>query len=308
MLIPEQQSRVKRLRFSSSMLYVAGGAIAISVVLFATMVWVAGSVPRLTNENKELNTENLQLKQQIQSLSSKMDYVEGVLARVERFDAKLRAITQLNDPDRHIAIGPVSRKDMLVVQSESRDDTAADPLVNDLVNISDKQEVSPKILEVKLDDLKEEAQRSEDSLRELSELLADQRSLLSSLPSTWPVRGWVTSGFGPRISPWTGERAMHEGLDIAAAPGTIVKAPADGVVVFKGTRGGYGKMLIIDHGYGLETRYGHLQQWFAEVGQKVRRGQKIAAVGNTGRSTGPHLHYEVRINGIPENPRKYILE
>ena len=110
------------------------------------------------------------------------------------------------------------------------------------------------------------------------------------------------------VSPWNGDRAMHNGIDIATSPGAAILAPADGVVVFNGTRGGYGKMLIIDHGYGVETRYGHNQENFVTVGQKVARGQKIATVGNTGRSTGPHLHYEVRLNGIPENPRRYILE
>jgi murein DD-endopeptidase MepM/ murein hydrolase activator NlpD len=87
-----------------------------------------------------------------------------------------------------------------------------------------------------------------------------------------------------------------------------VLSPSDGTIVFNGTEGGYGKVLVIDHGYGVRTRYGHLAEVNVRLGQRVVRGQKVATVGNTGRSTGPHLHYEVRVNGIPENPRKFILE
>ena len=101
---------------------------------------------------------------------------------------------------------------------------------------------------------------------------------------------------------------MHEGLDIAAAPGTPVFAPADGNVSFVGYDAGYGKLVIIDHGYGVETRYGHNAQTHVALGQKIRKGDLLSNVGNTGRSTGPHLHYEVRVNGAPVDPVKYIVE
>ena len=132
--------------------------------------------------------------------------------------------------------------------------------------------------------------------------------MLASTPSIWPTRGWVTSDFGTRIDPYTAERKMHEGLDIATPIGQPVYAPSDGTVVFAGTEGGYGKVLVIDHGYGVKTRYGHLSEILVHLGDRVGRGDKVALVGNTGRSTGPHLHYEVRVNGVPENPRKFILE
>ena len=122
------------------------------------------------------------------------------------------------------------------------------------------------------------------------------------------MRGWVTSDFSVRLDPYTGERVMHEGLDVAAALGSKVRAPADGTVVFAGVEGGYGRVLVVDHGYGLKTRYGHLLKTDVKVGDKVHRGQAIAQVGNSGRSTGPHLHYEVRVNGVADNPRKFILE
>ena len=159
-----------------------------------------------------------------------------------------------------------------------------------------------------LDSLGKKVKAQEQEARALKSYFEDQQALLASAPSIWPVRGWVTSDYSVRLDPYTGERVMHEGIDIATAMGTPVRAPADGTVVFAGQAGGYGHVLVLDHGYGLKTRYGHLQRIDVKVGEKVKRGQFIAAVGNTGRSTGPHGHYEVRVNGMADNPRKFILE
>ena len=159
-----------------------------------------------------------------------------------------------------------------------------------------------------LDSLDKKVKAQEQEARALKSYFEDQQALLASAPSIWPVRGWVTSDFSVRLDPYTGERVMHEGIDIATGMGTPVRAPADGTVVFAGQEGGYGHVLVLDHGYGLKTRYGHLQSINVKVGEKVKRGQFVAAVGNTGRSTGPHVHYEVRVNGVADNPRKFILE
>ncbi len=136
----------------------------------------------------------------------------------------------------------------------------------------------------------------------------NQKSLLSSTPSIWPTRGWVTSGFGFRKSPFTGLREKHEGWDIAARAGSKVRATADGEVVVEGREYGYGNMVEVDHGYGVMTRYGHNSKHLVKVGDRVKRGQVIALVGNTGRSTGPHVHYEVLLHGVPVSPKNYILE
>jgi murein DD-endopeptidase MepM/ murein hydrolase activator NlpD len=159
-----------------------------------------------------------------------------------------------------------------------------------------------------LDDLDKKVKAQEQEARALKSYFEDQQALLASAPSIWPVRGWVTSDFSVRLDPYTGQRVMHEGLDVAAAIGAPVRAPADGTVVFAGAEGGYGHVLVIDHGYGLKTRFGHLSRIDVKLGEKVKRGQFVAAVGNSGRSTGPHLHYEVRVNGVADNPRKFILE
>jgi murein DD-endopeptidase MepM/ murein hydrolase activator NlpD len=134
------------------------------------------------------------------------------------------------------------------------------------------------------------------------------RERLASTPSIWPSAGWVTSGFGPRISPFTGRRQLHAGLDIAADFGTEIVAPARGRVVFAGSKGALGKTLVLDHGHGLRTTYGHAAELFVKRGQHVERGTRIASVGSTGRSTGPHLHYAVEVNGKPVDPTNYILD
>ena len=128
----------------------------------------------------------------------------------------------------------------------------------------------------------------------------------NSAPNLWPVEGQVTGSFGERIDPFNGEGAFHSGVDIGSTFGKQIIAPADGIVTLTETMGGYGKAMMIDHGNGICTRYGHLSGYAVTVGQHVHRGDLIAYVGDSGRSTGPHLHYEVRINNIPVNPYKYL--
>jgi murein DD-endopeptidase MepM/ murein hydrolase activator NlpD len=128
----------------------------------------------------------------------------------------------------------------------------------------------------------------------------------NSAPNLWPVEGQVTGSFGERIDPFNGEGAFHSGVDIGSNYGAPIVAPADGTVTFTDQLGGYGKAVMIDHGHGISTRYGHLSGFAVAAGQAVHRGDIIGFVGASGRSTGPHLHYEVRINDTPVNPYKYL--
>jgi murein DD-endopeptidase MepM/ murein hydrolase activator NlpD len=143
---------------------------------------------------------------------------------------------------------------------------------------------------------------------QLEAYFRDQRELLASTPSTWPLRGYLSAGFGNRADPFTGVRDFHPGLDISVPRGTNIHAPADGVVVFSGAKQGYGNAMVLDHGFGVVTRYGHLDGFNARPGQRVRRGDVIGFSGNTGRSTAPHLHYEVWVNDQARNPIEYIID
>ena len=145
------------------------------------------------------------------------------------------------------------------------------------------------------------------SFESLFNNLEEQRNLLAATPAIRPTDGWISSTFGYRTSPFTGLREFHNGLDIATRKGTPILAAADGVVTFAGTKGLMGKLIVIDHGYGMVTRYAHIHKMLKKRGDAVKKGDTIALVGNTGRSTGSHLHYEVHLDGIPVNPAKYIL-
>jgi len=152
------------------------------------------------------------------------------------------------------------------------------------------------------------AEGRSESLEALLDSLEGKRDHLASSPSIWPTKGWLTSRYGYRVSPFTNKKQFHAGIDIAGAPGTPVLAPAKGRVVFAGRKGPLGNALIIDHGYGVRTQYGHNKELFVKKGQTIERGDKIATLGNSGRSTGPHLHYVVEVKGKTRNPLDYIFD
>ncbi len=163
-------------------------------------------------------------------------------------------------------------------------------------------------VEYRIENLEKKAQLTETKLSDLWSRLSEKKDILISTPSISPVRGtWLSSRFGYRIDPFTGQKTLHRGLDFAGATGTPVYSTGQGIVSYAGFDSGYGKVVSIDHGFGLVTRYAHLSKIYVKLGDKINRGIRIADVGSTGRSSGPHLHYEVRKNGIPVNPKNYIL-
>jgi murein DD-endopeptidase MepM/ murein hydrolase activator NlpD len=147
----------------------------------------------------------------------------------------------------------------------------------------------------------------EEDKKELHKFLESQKILLASTPSIWPTKGWMSSRFGYRTSPFTGQKEFHKGIDISTRMNAPVIAPANGIVSHVGWNHGYGRVLTIEHGYGVKTKYAHLQKILVKKGKHVKRGETVALVGSTGRSTGPHLHYEVHLNRVAVNPLRYIL-
>ncbi len=160
-----------------------------------------------------------------------------------------------------------------------------------------------------LDTLAQQVERQQERLSALENLLLDRKLSAAVTPSGWPVDGgWISSGFGVRADPFNGHQAMHEGVDIASRMGSPVLAVADGVVTHSGEKAGYGLLVEITHESGLVTRYGHTSATLVKVGDRVKKGQEIALVGSSGRSTGPHLHFEVVRNGNPVNPMRYLQQ
>jgi murein DD-endopeptidase MepM/ murein hydrolase activator NlpD len=172
--------------------------------------------------------------------------------------------------------------------------------------LEEKDEKLMSKISMGTDSQTQETLKRQASFREIQIQLDRQRTLLASTPSIWPVKGWITSGFGKRMSPLTGEPGRHMGVDIANETNTPIRATADGLVTYAGWQAGYGRLVVVEHGYGFSTRYGHCARVCVTVGQEVKRGQVVAYIGSTGRSTGSHCHYEVRIHGMPVDPQKYL--
>ena len=174
-----------------------------------------------------------------------------------------------------------------------------------------KSTMDRKISEIKagLEWLNQQTELESQILEELSAAAQQKADQWASIPSIWPVKGALTSKFGPRVSPFTGKKALHAGIDIGAPTGTEVRSPAAGKVVVAAYDGRMGKFIRIDHGYGIETTYGHLSKIHVKYGDKVRRGDLVGLVGSTGKfSTGPHLHYQVAVNDRVVDPVHYILD
>jgi murein DD-endopeptidase MepM/ murein hydrolase activator NlpD len=231
-------------------------------------------------------------KTQILSLSRKIKNLEKDISRVRDFDSKLRMM--LNPDQSNVQkVGPVGG----VSEAEFSNDYL--PLY--------RQELLARKMHEFLKQLNMDVRLEEVRQQEILHQLRSNRNLLAATPSIWPTEGYVTSRFGWRTNPFTGKREFHKGLDVAGPVGTPIVAPARGRIISCGRDGSYGLSIKVDHGSGLITRYAHLHKSKVKLGQTVSRGDVIAYLGNSGRSTGPHLHYEVQLGGVPVDPMRYIV-
>ena len=246
------------------------------------------------------------LKGEARILMTSLDEVRSSLRKVKEYSAKLAEITNLQTQSltKRTGLSQITGQTSAVTGTITPQQNDAISSVPGNVDL-DKLVFKPVFS--RLDSITMTSQRGVFELQQIISRLSQQKTLLSSIPSLSPVDGWVTSGFGARTSPFTGEPAIHKGIDVAAPVGTPIYAPADGVVVFAGQRHGFGNFVMIAHGYGVVTGYGHNAQNLVSPGQVIHRGDQIATVGQSGRATGPHLHYEVAVNGQVIDPKKFIL-
>ncbi len=270
-------------------LYLAAFGLLSTIFFFCDYI----QVRKKSFELSQLRQETESQKSQIHFFSSKIEDMEKQLSKLKDFDKRIRIIANLEkgqetSPD--MGMGGPSPSDLREKLRAEKDDKGL------------TQQMKSDV-----DRLKAEAASQEESLTELEKLLQSKREMLVCTPSIWPVQGWVTSPFGFRTNPFTGLSQMHEGLDISNRVGTMIVAPANGIVSDTGSDYGHGNVVVVSHGFGLTSRYLHLSKIFVKPGQRVKRGDRIAEIGMTGKTTGPHLHYEVRLNGIPVNPVRYIL-
>ena len=293
MFLPGPNERVRTLSISKPALKTALLLIIALTFLSLYLFYEYNDVKDKVWELQSAREELMQQKAQVQGFALNLLDYKRQMFLLRDLDTKLRRVVSLAPRDRARQVIGIGGPDEIGLQN--------------LAHMGEKkQDEALKEMHHELSELKGAAARQETSLQTLIEYFEDKRSLYASTPSVWPVRGWVTSPFGKRISPFTGIPAFHEGLDIAAQTGTPVVAPADGFVLKAGFSPGYGNMVEISHGYGIKTVFGHNSRLNVKVGQQVKRGDVISYVGDTGSSTGPHLHYEVRLNGLPVNPKKYL--
>jgi len=294
MILPDETTKVRRYRVPGLIVRSLLAAAVVLTLIFAIGIADYFLVKNQVTELVRMRLETRQQKQQLITFAKRINDLQSEMNRLRNFDTKLRVMADLDGviyPEQFMGIGGENPEPFNPMETEIsfQDKALIDNMTRGLTR------------------LMTEATIQERSFQELIGYLEDQKSLLASTPSIWPVRGWTTSSFGYRTSPFTGRREMHKGVDVATRTGTPIIAPADGIVIFAGREGGFGNMVVLDHGYGLVTRYAHNSTIDVKRSQKVNRGDVIAKVGNTGRSTGPHLHYEVLVNGVAVNPTRYIL-
>ena len=306
LIIPRNRSKIRRLEFSGRAIHTGlgllAGIAAIAVVTVALLVFYRHAY--VSTEN--LRVESAEFVREKAALLSRLVELEDSIGRTERFAAKIESAVETKK-DGVAGKGPVDEDDGMPSEQWI---TPSGSSVTSLGNNIWKSPFSKSLtagLNLALDKLSSRADDAEEKVHSVFALQQDKQFFWASLPSLWPSRGWVTSEFGEHRG-WRGKGRLHEGIDIAGPRGTPILAPGDGTVTFSGYYHGYGQMVTVDHGYGISTLYGHCSAMFVKEGQRIKRGMIIAQVGNTGSSTGPHLHYEVHVDGVPVNPMMYVMQ
>ncbi|MGA1841195.1 MAG: M23 family metallopeptidase [bacterium] len=291
-LVPDPSSKPRKFYLSKGLIkgILIFGILAL--IFSGVMVCHYFGLKRQVTDVAKLKEDNRQQKLQLTSLTKRLDSLGRRLNQLHSSNTKLQILAGIKKPENSKQVFGMGGGISDGMYEFSR------------VNLSRLVEQ----MEEELENLEFEVASQEDSLQELTTLIEDRKSVLDSTPAIWPTRGWITSGFGYRKSPFTGKRRMHHGVDIASRRGTSIISTARGIVTFSGVKGNYGKVVVINHGYGFSTIYGHNSVNLVKVGDRVERGDLIAYLGNTGRSTAPHLHYEVRQNRTPVNPTYYMLD
>lgn len=289
-LISSRDNRSINIKVRLFLLVLAGSFLLLLVATFIYNIVVFSNRQADSKRLAQLSRENRFVRQEITRIEKNLSEINDLIDSLKMYDEKLRSYAVLNPIDdelRAMGIGGTGPK----LNAEIPDDISS--------NLSDLSQL--------LDQLLARSRFQKSSFQQLTNKIEEQKYLRSHTPSIAPVQGWFMSGFGFRIDPFTSEVRMHEGIDIAAPSGTPIIATADGTVCFAGENGGFGLAIEINHGYGIKTRYCHCQRLVFEKDQTVKRGEIIAYIGNTGKSTGPHVHYEIRVVDQAVNPINYII-
>ncbi len=292
MVIPRTNSAVKKISLPGILVssFFVVSFVAILIALY--FIYDYASIKRDRAELVRLRGINKEQSQQVQDLALRVDEFSDRMEELRQVDKKLRILAiHQTGRDKKLPLG---------IGGAANTETRLKELLD-----KDQQKL---ILGMRknITALNEDANYREKSFNELLAFLHEQKSILAATPSIWPVKGWVTSDFGSRASPFSSGVEFHKGLDIATRFGKEVLATADGLVIDASYHTQDGNLVKIDHGHGLVTAYAHLSRIAVKYGVRIKRGDVIGYVGDTGRSTGSHLHYAVFVNKVPVNPRRYL--
>lgn len=292
MIIPRRKSAVTKISLSSNVVrgLFIGSILAVLLTLY--VIYDYASIKRDRAELSRLRQQTAEQSKEIVDLALKVDEFADRMEEFKQFDKKLR-ILAANQVGR-------DKKIPLGIGGSNNEQVRLRELID-----QDREKLISGMRK-SIGQLNDDANERETSFNELLKFLREQKSLLAATPSIWPVKGWVTSEFGSREDPFASGVGFHKGLDIATRMGKEVIAAADGLVVIAAYHSDDGNIVKVDHGYGVCTSYAHLSKLAVKQGVRVKRGDVIGYVGDTGRSTGTHLHYAVFVNKIPVNPRKYL--
>ncbi|MBZ5640406.1 MAG: M23 family metallopeptidase [Acidobacteriia bacterium] len=283
-ILPHAHARFRKIHVSRNFLLILAGIVALAVAAGATTPHLFLAIRARTQAIASLQEENRKLK----AVNGRFEASLAQLgAQLDAFDAGVRRLASA-----------VGLKDLPTFRRSSGGATVVSP---ETAN-------GNAMLDGEIEALRTRAITLDSSLDQLNRKWEERLRVLASTPNGLPVAGSYSDGFGWRKDPFSGEPEFHTGLDVVAPIGTAVRATADGVVTRVGTDSGYGRMVQLSHGYGLGTLYGHLSATLVRPGARVRRGDVIGRVGTTGRSTGPHVHYEVVKGGHRVDPRKYTSD
>lgn len=293
MFLSEGAGKVRQIKIPKGLLTLFILAAICSSGFLTWMVRDYTDVKSEVSELARLRKENRQQRVQLLAFSQKIDQINGKMEALREFDHKLKVMVNMDVDDEDGQFIGMGGSSTSAFDAEHGVEKSHRNLV--------------RMMHQSLESLDHEAAIGVREKKELFKYLENQKAMLKCTPSIWPTKGWISSGFGTRVSPFTNEKEFHQGLDICTRKETPVVAPADGVISSVGSNHGYGKIVSVKHGYGLKSRYAHLHKILVKEGEYVKRGQTIALVGTTGRTTGPHLHYEVHLNEVPVNPLRYVL-
>lgn len=297
--------------FSRSLIRKAVGfgvaLLIIEAVLLSQTVMRIGEIWEL----KALRVEMASVREQTTTFSNSVNDLKRRLLAMKEVNQRLRLMLGIEPPKTESILdgkGGDSAPPQGELQESSNE--TIEMMQGPQISATEDQPHDPLLSRVQagIAWLQNEAGTEERSLKDLTSAIESKQAKWDATPSIWPVKGWITSGFGKRVSPFTGQMSVHEGVDIGAPYNTPVQSPAAGRVVVTGFDPRMGNLVAIDHGYGMETQYGHMAKVLVKSGQKVRRGDVIGLVGSTGLSTGPHLHYHIKSNSHPVDPQRYILD